>query len=82
MDVVHKNGTLDQSKMPYLASMKITITDDCFTYQVDWSLKNTVDGGFIEEYHPDLEECIEALLQLLENIYSREKISAYFKQLV
>ncbi len=57
--------------------MKITIEDGCFSYQVDWSKKNTIDDGEINEYRPDLEECIESFLCLLENSYPKHKISSY-----
>ena len=59
--------------------MKITITDGCFIHEVDWSIKNKIDGDFLDEYRPDLEESIESFLRLLENIYPQEKIAAYIK---
>ena len=51
--------------------MKITIEDGHFSYQVDWA-----KGPQTEEGHlPSIDDCIESFLQLLENIYSKEKIA-------
>lgn len=60
--------------------MKFIIEDSPFIYQVDWAMKNKVENDSLEEYRPDPEESIEAFLQLLENIYPKEKISAYIKE--
>ena len=57
--------------------MKFIIEDCPFIYQVDWAMKNKIEDDTIEEYRPDLEESIEAYLELLENIFSREKVVAY-----
>ena len=60
--------------------MKFIIEDSPFIYKVDWAMKNKIEDDFLEEYRPDLEESIEAFLQLLENIYPKEKIAAYIKK--
>ena len=60
--------------------MKFIIEDSPFIYQVDWAMKNKIDGDTIDEYRPDLEESIEAFLELLENIFSKEKIVSYLKK--
>ena len=57
--------------------MKIIVEEGCFSYQVDWSKKDTIMNGEIEEYRPDLEECVESFLCLLESIYPQGRISAY-----
>ncbi len=57
--------------------MKIIIEDGCFNYQVDWSKKDTVMDGEVAEYRPDLEECVESFLCLLENVFPQKKISDY-----
>ena len=55
--------------------MRFIIDDDCFSYQVDWSRQDKVEDGFVEHYHPSVEESIEAFLRLLENIHPRKKIA-------
>ena len=51
--------------------MRITLEDGHFSYQADWA-----KGPQIEEGHlPSIDDCIESFLQLLENIYSKEKIA-------
>lgn len=60
--------------------MKFIIEDCPFIYQVDWAMKNKIEDDTIEEYRPDLEESIEAFLELLENIFSREKIVTYIQE--
>ncbi len=57
--------------------MKIIIEDGCFSYQVDWSKKDMVMDGEAIEYRPDLEECVESFLCLLENVFPQKKISDY-----
>ena len=60
--------------------MKIIIEDCPFNYQVDWAMKNKIEDGCLVEFRPTLEESIEAFLQMLENIYPREKIVDYLKK--
>ena len=60
--------------------MKYIIDDDCFSYQVDWSRKDKIEDDFVEHYKPSVEESIEAFLRLLENIHSRDEISAYIEE--
>ena len=56
--------------------MKITIQDGPFSYAVDWSVENKIDGGWLEEYYAPVGEAIEAVIQLLECVYPEEKIEA------
>ena len=60
--------------------MKFIIEDSPFVYQVDWAMKNKIENEFLEEYRPDLEESIEAFLQLLENLFPKEAIVSYIKK--
>ena len=56
--------------------MKIIIEDGHFSYQVDWAKDPLLE----EDEIPTIEECVESFLQLLENIYSKEKIAAYIEE--
>ena len=55
--------------------MKFLIEDKQFTYSVDWSKYNKEEGGFIEEYFPEVNEAISDFIQLLYNLYPKEKIA-------
>lgn len=55
--------------------MKIIIEDCQFSYAVDWSKFDKIDGGFVDVYMPSVEEAIDAVLRLLENCYSKEAIA-------
>lgn len=55
--------------------MKIIVEENQFVFACDYSKLNTVEDGFIEEYHPDVKEAIESALRLLENLYGAEAIA-------
>ena len=55
--------------------MKIIVEENQFLFMCDFSKLNTVEDGFIEEYHPDVKEAIESALRLLENVYGAEAIA-------
>ena len=55
--------------------MKIIVEENQFVLICDFSKLNTVEDGFIEEYHPDVKEAIESALRLLENVYGAEAIA-------
>ena len=55
--------------------MKISVEEHHYLFMVDFDKLNTVDGGFIDEYHPTCKEAIESTLRLLENIYSAEEVA-------
>lgn len=55
--------------------MKVIIEDGQFSYSVDWSKLDKIDGGFVDEYMPSVEEAIDAMLRLLENRFSRDAIA-------
>lgn len=55
--------------------MRYVIEDGQFTYSVDWTKLDTVEGGWLKEYYPTPKESIEALMRLLANIYTPKDIS-------
>jgi hypothetical protein len=60
--------------------MKIIIEDGIYVYQADWDRSPKAEGGFLEEYRPEVSECIEAFLRLLENTHSRDRIVLCLKE--
>jgi len=54
--------------------MKITIDTGKYSYSVDYSKENKIEGGFVDEYSPTPKEILEDICNLLENLYGREKI--------
>lgn len=58
-------------------AMKITIEEDNFSYSVDYSKKNQIEGGMLEEYFPPVSEVCDDFYNLLENCYCREAIEEY-----
>ena len=54
--------------------MRFIIQDGPFSYSVDWSVQDKVDGGWVEEYNPSIEEMLDAVIHLLECIYPAETI--------
>ena len=55
--------------------MRYIIEEHQFRHVVDWDFFNTEEGGFVEEYFPDVKESIESFLRLLENVYSKDAIA-------
>lgn len=55
--------------------MRYIIEEHQFRHVVDWDFFNTEEGGFVEEYFPNVKESIESFLRLLENIHSAESIA-------
>ena len=56
--------------------MKIILEDGPFSYQVDWAKNPELE----EDELPNVEDCIESFLRLLENIHPSEKIAAYIEE--
>ena len=54
--------------------MKFIIQDGPFSYSVDWSKEDKVDGGWVEEYNPSIEEMIDAVIHLLECVYPEDEV--------
>ena len=55
--------------------MNFIIEDGQFSFSVDWSKLNTIEGGWENEYFPSAKESIEAFMRLLENVYPQKAIS-------
>lgn len=62
-------------RLNYSIMIKISIQEDAFSYTVNYSHHDKIDGGFLHEYFPSPKEVIEDFLRLLENIYDGEEIS-------
>ena len=54
--------------------MKISVQDGPFTYMVDWSVQDKIEGGWLEEYHASTEEMLDAVIHLLECVYPEDEI--------
>lgn len=59
--------------------MQIIVKDSEFTYCYDSSVNDKVVDGFLEEYHPPVEDAIDAALTLLWNVYDRGQIARALK---
>ena len=55
--------------------MKITIEEPPFYYSANWDHENKVEDGFLEEYHVEVEEAVDAALTLLSKIYSPQQVA-------
>ena len=55
-------------------AMKIIIEEGPFSYSVDWSKYDKIDAGWLDEYFADVPEVIDAVIDLLECVFSPEKI--------
>ena len=54
--------------------MIITIQEGPFSFSVDWSVENKIDGGWLEEYHAPVDEMLDAVIRLLNCVYPPDKI--------
>ena len=50
--------------------MIIIIQDEPFSYSVDWSVEDKIDGGWLEERHASVDEMLDAVIHLLGCVYS------------
>lgn len=55
--------------------MKIIVEENQFVFACDFSKLNSVEDGFVVEYHPNVQEAIESALRLLENVYGAKAIA-------
>ena len=55
--------------------MKLIVEENQFVFCCDFDKLNTVEDGFVEEYHPNCKEALESMMRLLENVYSAEMIA-------
>lgn len=57
--------------------MKFTVQDGAMFHICDYSVEDKIDGGFLEEYHPDVKEAVDDILELLSCVYDRSQIADY-----
>ena len=57
--------------------MKITIQEGTKFYTCDYSVNDKIDGGFLDEYFPPVNEAVDDILDLLACVYSRKDIGNY-----
>lgn len=55
--------------------MKIIVQNSEYTYSYDSSVNDKIDGGFLDEYFPPVDEALQAAVSLLWNIYDKKKIA-------
>ena len=60
--------------------MKFIIEDGPFSYAVDWSKEDKIDGGWLDEYHASVDEVLDAVIHLLGCVYPEEKIDEELKR--
>ena len=60
--------------------MQIIVKNGAFTYTYDTSVNDKIEGGFVEEYFPPVEEAIDAAIELLWNVYDKGKIARALKK--
>lgn len=59
--------------------MQIIVKSGEFTHIYDSSVNDKIEGGFLEEYFPPVDEAVDAALTLLWNVYGRGKIARALK---
>ena len=74
-DICNQTIPVSLPMVKNLFHMKISVEEQHYLFMVDFDKLNSVDGGFIDEYHPNCKEAIESTLRLLENVYSAEEIA-------
>ena len=61
--------------------MKITIQEGKKYYSCDYSVNDKIDGGFLDEYFPPVNEAVDDVLDLLACVYDRKDIGNYLMTL-
>ena len=61
--------------------MKFVIEEGPFAYEVDWSKENKIDGGWLDEYHPSVEEMLDAVIHLITIVYPEDKVEEELRKL-
>lgn len=59
--------------------MQIIVKSGEFTHIYDSSVNDKIEGGFLEEYFPPVDEAINAAMELLWNVYDKRKIARALK---
>ena len=60
--------------------MQIIVKSGEFTHIYDSSVNDKIEGGFLEEYFPPVDEAINAAMELLWNVYDRKVIAQALKK--
>lgn len=60
--------------------MKIIVKDKEFTFSYDSSVNDKIEGGFLEEYYPPVEEAVDVAMTLLWNVYDKAEIARVLKK--
>ena len=60
--------------------MKFVIQDGPFSYSVDWSVENKIDGGWLDEYHASTDEMLDAVIHLLGCVYPEKEIEMQMRK--
>lgn len=60
--------------------MQIIVKSGEFTHIYDSSVNDKIEGGFLEEYFPPVDEAINAAMELLWNVYDRKAIARALKK--
>lgn len=57
--------------------MKFTIQSGEYSHVYDSRVNDKVEGGWLHEYFPPVEEAVDAVLLLLGDVYPRAEIAKY-----
>ena len=60
--------------------MQIIVKSGEFTHIYDSSVNDKIEGGFLEEYFPPVDEAINAAMELLWNVSDRKVIARALKK--
>ena len=60
--------------------MKFSIQTGEYTHTYDSSINDRVEGGWLHQYYPPVEEAVDAVLLLLGDVYPRDAIAKYLKK--
>ena len=60
--------------------MKFTIQSGEYSHTYDSSINDKVEGGWLHQYYPPVEEAVDAVLLLLGDVYPRSEIAKYLKK--
>ncbi len=62
--------------------MQIIIKDGSCSYTYDSSANDIIEGGWIKQYHPNIDEIMETIVSLLSNCYRREDIEESMRKML
>ena len=61
-------------------SMKIIIEDGICAYESDFSRKDKIKGGMLEEYYPSVDECFQEFVHLLSCYRGTDAVKEYLRE--